>query len=144
MAMARGVVPFSDTPKYHVKLGLYYIYMYIYISNYIYTIYIYVYIHTKYIIYIRNIYIISHEISLYHWLFLVGDLPFFLWDFSQVRDPSSSLPLRWTSESGMTNDQSPRPKKQLAECCGLPMFDRICCPHPYWCLVGNEGMIHNN
>ena len=23
MAMARGVVPFSDTPKYHVKLGLY-------------------------------------------------------------------------------------------------------------------------
>ena len=62
MAMARGVVPFSDTPKYHVKLGLYYIYMYIILyQSYIYTlniyIYIYVYIHTKYIIYIRYIYI---------------------------------------------------------------------------------------
>ena len=90
-----------------------------YIIYYILYIYIYTYIHTKYIIYIRYIYIYTYisYIPLYH-CFFVGDLPFFLWDFStgtwSQLIPSSPLNIgKWNDQS----DQSPGTTKEKG--CGM-------------------------
>ena len=99
-----------------------YMYIYIYIKLYIHYIYIYVYIHTKYIIYIRNIYIynipwnIPVSLVISCWRSPIFSLGLFTGTWSQLI-PSSPLNI------GKWNDQRPVATTKETACGMLRLAD---------------------